>query len=89
MLIIMRIRNTKQPSEILGVNIDSPRKFEDNIDQLAELDSGLFWPHINNCRKKSSNKVNSNGKTVWNEREITNEWAKYFKTLYTPLDNKF
>ena len=56
------------------------------IDTLAEVDSGLFWHHINSRRKKSvstpGSYINFNGRNVYSEREITDEWAIYFSNLY-------
>ena len=63
----------------------------DEIDRLAEVDHRLFWHHVNSRRKRSCNSVGSNinfdGRNVFIEREITNEWTNYFATLYTPLES--
>ena len=60
------------------------------IDKLAEVNSSLFWHHINSRRKKSASTPGSNinfgGNNVYSEREITDEWALFFKTLY-PFGN--
>ena len=58
---------------------------------LAEVDSGLFWHHINSRRKKSvstpGSNINFNGRNVYSEREITDEWARYFSNLYKLSEN--
>ena len=63
----------------------------DEIDRLAEVDQRLFWHHVNHRRKRSCNAARSNinfdGRNVFNEREITNEWANYFASLYTPIES--
>lgn len=63
----------------------------DEIDRLAEVDHQMFWHHVNSRRKRSCSSAGSNinfgGRTVFNERDITCEWAKYFSTLYTPLES--
>ena len=62
----------------------------EEIDKLAEVDSTLFWRHVNSRRKKSNNSVgvqlNFNGKIISSSKEITNEWSKYFKQLYSPTE---
>ena len=58
--------------------------------QFDQIDR-LFWNYVNSRRKRSGNSAGSNinfdGRNVFNEREITNEWANYFTTLYTPLES--
>ena len=53
----------------------------EEIDKLVEVDSTLFWRHVNSRRKKSNNsggvQLNFNGKIVFSSKEITNEWSKY------------
>ena len=65
-------------------------QFEE-IDKLAEVNSSLFWDHINSRRKKSASTPGSNinfgGNNVYSEREITDEWARYFSKLYTPSES--
>ena len=65
-------------------------QFEE-IDKLAEVNSSLFWHHINSRRKKSASTPGSNinfgGNNVYSEREITDEWARYFSKLYTPSES--
>lgn len=62
----------------------------DEIDQLAEIDSQLFWRHVNSRRKKTLTCPGSDmifdGKRVCGSREITDGWADYFKALYTPSE---
>ena len=62
------------------------QQFE-GINTLAEVDSGLFWHHINRRGKKSvstpGSYINFNGRNVYSEREITDEWARFFKSLQT------
>ena len=59
----------------------------DEIDRLAEVDQRLFWHHVNHRRKRSCNAAGSNinfdGRNVFNEREITNEWANYCLPVYS------
>ena len=61
------------------------------IDTLAEVDSALFWHHINSRRKKyvstSGYNINFNGRNLYSEREITDEWARYFSNLYKLSEN--
>lgn len=68
------------------------KKQIDEIDNLAEVDSSLFWHHVNVRRKKSSNSPGSSikfdNKIMNNEREINNAWARYFENLYTPFDDQ-
>ena len=67
------------------------KKQFDQIDELAEVDSGLFWHHINSRRKKSlitpGSHIKFDGRDVYSEREITDEWARYFSNLYKPSEN--
>ena len=67
------------------------KKQLDEIDRLAEVDQRLFWHHVNSRRKRPCNAAGSNinfgGRNCCDEREITNEWANYFATLYTPLES--
>ena len=50
------------------------------IDELAEVDSGLFWHHINSRWKKSlitpGSHIKFDGRDVYSEREITDEWGR-------------
>lgn len=77
----------------------SHRKFSDlflkeqneEIDRLAELDSGLFWRLVNNRRKKTyctpGSELIFNDHKFDTSREITEQWAQYFEDLYTPKNN--
>ena len=51
----------------------------EEIDKLAEVNTDLFWRHINLSRKKSnsfsSSKINFNGRIVSNPQEIADGWA--------------
>ena len=64
----------------------------DEIDRVAEIDSGHFWRLVN-ARRKSSNsspgtELIFNGQTFNTSKEINKEWAHYFRDLYTPTQNK-
>ncbi|MCG7877806.1 MAG: hypothetical protein N0C90_15945, partial [Candidatus Thiodiazotropha endolucinida] len=70
------------------------RKKVDEIDKCAEVDSSLFWRLVNGRRKQSASapgaEMNFNGKLASSPQEITDEWANYFKELYTPtVSTKF
>ena len=63
----------------------------DEIDKLAEIDSQLFWRHVNSRRKNTLTRPGSDmifeGESVCGSREITEGWANYFKILYTPSEH--
>lgn len=63
----------------------------DEIDHLAEVDSGLFWRLVNSRRQKSycspGTELIFNNQKFDSSTEITEQWANYFETLYTPRDS--
>lgn len=63
----------------------------DEIDKMAEIDSQLFWRHVNSRRKNTLTRPGSDmifeGERVCGSREITDGWANYFKALYTPSEH--
>ena len=63
----------------------------EEIDRVAEIDSRLFLRLVNAKRKTSgpavSSDINFDGRTASTPQEITDEWAKHFKKLYTPSDD--
>ena len=63
----------------------------EEIDRVAEMDSRLFWRLVNAKRKNAGSapgsKINSEGRMASPPQEITDEWAKHFKKLYTPSDD--
>lgn len=67
------------------------KKKVDEIDKLAEVDSSLFWRLVNGRRKQSASapgaEINFNGRIASSPQEITDEWANYFRALYTPSEN--
>ena len=68
-------------------------KIHEDIDKLAEIDSGLFWREINKRRKQSTSdpgiEINFDGNIVRDPQLIANEWGNYFKQLYTPDSNVY
>jgi hypothetical protein len=56
---------------------------------LHDIDQSLFW-HLVNKQKRRSNRSHpiklSSGDIVSDPDELCKEWAKYFQTLYTPVD---
>ena len=66
-------------------------QMHEDIDKLADVDSGLFWREINKRRKKSSSdpgsEINFNGNNVREPQLIATEWGNYFQELYTPDEN--
>lgn len=67
------------------------RQLHDEIDKLAEVDSGMFWREVNRRRKKTASQAGSeikfNGRVIRDPQNIANEWGKYFRELYTPSQN--
>ena len=65
----------------------------EEIDRAAEIDSNMFWRMVNARRKASANRAGSeiifNGKHFNTSAEITTEWGKYFKDLYSPTNNDY
>ena len=58
----------------------------EELDRLAEVDSNLFWRHVNSRRRKSSSfsgsEIKFNGKIACTPQTIADEWAIHFKILY-------
>ena len=56
-----------------------------------KLTVAFFWHHINSRRKKSlitpGSHIKFDGSDVYSEREITDEWERYFSNLYKPSEN--
>lgn len=68
-------------------------QFEE-IDKYATVDSTLFWKSINRRKKKSKTAVGNemifNNNTFRDPKQINDNWAEYFKTLYSPsVDEQF
>lgn len=67
------------------------QKQTEEIDKLAEIDSGLFWRLVNSRRKKAraalGSDLNFNGRIVSSPQDITREWGEYFKSLYKPSED--
>ena len=63
----------------------------EEIDRYAEIDSKLFWKCINRRRNKSRATVGNElvfNDMVYRDPLLINEnWAQYFKELYTPTEN--
>lgn len=68
------------------------RKLHEDIDNLAEVDSGLFWKEINKRRKRSNSEagceINFNGNKIRGAQSVTDHWGLYFQELYKPCVNQ-
>ena len=57
------------------------------IDQAAEVDSGLFWKKVNSRRQQSQTHAGSElrfgGKVCRDPEDIVSEWGCYFQKLYS------
>ena len=51
------------------------------------MDSRLFWRLVNAKRKNAGSAPGSKINSASAPQEITDEWAKHFKKLYTPSDD--
>ena len=69
------------------------KKQIEEIDRLAEVNSDLFWRHVNSRRKKSNSfsgsELNFNGRIVSTPQEVADGWAKHFETLYGRHEGSF
>ena len=62
-------------------------KLDNDIEQTADVDSKLFWKLVNARRKQKSSAGPGIkfGNTIFrDQRELTEQWALYFKDLYAP-----
>ena len=65
----------------------------EGIDKLAEVNTDLFWRHINSRPKKSNSffsfEINLNGRLGSAPQEIADGWAEHFETLYDRHEGSF
>ena len=63
----------------------------DELDRYADIDSTLFWKCINRRRNKFKSAVGNelvfNGTTFRDPKLINENWARFFKSLYSPSED--
>ena len=68
------------------------QKLNDDIDRAAELNITDFWKLVNARRNRSNVRagveLEFDGTVYRDSKQITDQWGKYFRKLYTPSTNE-